>query len=48
MVRLYSDNWIEGYAFSVHTQYSIYGGENEAGFPQFDNKCTPKLVKNPT
>ncbi|MBR4321147.1 hypothetical protein [Treponema sp.] len=46
MVRLYSDKWIEGYAFSVHTQYSIYVGENEAGFPQFDTKRTPmgKLV----
>lgn len=41
MVRLYSDKWIEGYAFSVHTQYSIYVGENEAGFPQFDTKRTP-------
>lgn len=41
MVRLYSDKWIEGYAFSVHTQYSIYVGENEAGYPQFDTKRTP-------
>lgn len=41
MVKLYSDKWIEGYAFSVHTQYSIYVGENESGFPQFDTKRTP-------
>ena len=41
MVRLYSEKWIEGYAFSVHTQYSIYVGENESGFPQFDTKRTP-------
>lgn len=41
MVRLNSDKWIEGYAFSVHTLYSIYTGENEYGHPQFDTKRTP-------
>ena len=40
MVRLFSDKWIEGYAFSVHTLYSIYTGENEYGNPQFDTKRT--------
>lgn len=38
MVQLHSDKWIEGYAFSVHTIYSIYTGENEFGHPQFDTK----------
>ena len=28
MIKLESDKWIEGYAFSVHTLYSIYVGEN--------------------
>lgn len=41
MVQLYSDKWIEGYAFSVHTIYSIYTGENEFGHPQFDTKRSP-------
>ena len=41
MVHLFSDKWIEGYAFSVHTLYSIYTGENEYGHPQFDTKRSP-------
>ena len=41
MVKLISEKWIEGYAFSIHTQYSIYVGENAAGFPQFDTRRTP-------
>ncbi|WP_022931128.1 ComF family protein [Treponema bryantii] len=41
MVHLFSDKWIEGYAFSVHTIYSIYTGENEYGHPQFDTKRSP-------
>lgn len=41
MIQLKSDKWIEGYAFSVHTIYSIYVGENEYGHPQFDTKRSP-------
>ncbi len=40
MIKLESDKWIEGYAFSVHTLYSIYVGENEYGHPTYDTKRT--------
>ena len=40
MIKLESEKWIEGYAFSVHTLYSIYVGENEFGHPIYDTKRT--------
>lgn len=41
MIKLESDKWKEGYAYSVHTMYSIYVGEDEYGHSMYDTKRTP-------
>lgn len=41
MIKLESDKWKAGYAYSVHTIYSVYVGEDEYGHSMYDTKRTP-------
>lgn len=40
MIKL-SGPWEDGYAFDMHTLYSIHTGYNEYGHPTFDTKRSP-------
>lgn len=39
MIKL-NGNWMSGYAFDIHTLYSIYEGCNEYGHPNYETKRT--------
>lgn len=38
--RLLHGNWDLGYALDIHTIYSVYVGDNESGYPQYDTLRT--------